>query len=191
MNDFAQRREVEVNLGSSQNVTATPAMAMGGGIEPHIDFELDVKIFFNSGKCVLHTKDQVKNEELSNNARNYSASEMANNVSPSISNNGANLAKAHHSSFIKSRSSAKLTKFYAYGNRRDYYSVGMNPDFTVFLIPGLDIKLHYSSKSIIMQDEDRDKEQSNFRNSTNGIRFLRLNLCHNQLYIFFSTRQKT
>lgn len=25
--------------------------------EPNIDFELDVKVFINSGKCVLHTKD--------------------------------------------------------------------------------------------------------------------------------------
>src|ERR1700761_5163055 len=34
--------------------------------EPNIDFELDVKIFFNSGKCVLHTKEApVKGEDSS------------------------------------------------------------------------------------------------------------------------------
>lgn len=32
--------------------------------EPNIDFELDVKVFFNSGKCVLHTKDFTKEEEF-------------------------------------------------------------------------------------------------------------------------------
>lgn len=32
--------------------------------EPNIDFELDVKVFFNSGKCVLHTKDFSKEEEF-------------------------------------------------------------------------------------------------------------------------------
>lgn len=32
--------------------------------EPNIDFELDVKVFINSGKCVLHTKDQTREDEL-------------------------------------------------------------------------------------------------------------------------------
>lgn len=32
--------------------------------EPNIDFELDVKVFINSGKCVLHTKDSVKEDEI-------------------------------------------------------------------------------------------------------------------------------
>lgn len=31
--------------------------------EPSIDFELDIKVFFNSGKCVLHTKDPAREEE--------------------------------------------------------------------------------------------------------------------------------
>lgn len=31
--------------------------------EPNIDLELDVKVFINSGKCVLHTKDNVREEE--------------------------------------------------------------------------------------------------------------------------------
>lgn len=32
--------------------------------EPNIDLELDVKVFINSGKCVLHTKDPVRDEEI-------------------------------------------------------------------------------------------------------------------------------
>lgn len=32
--------------------------------EPNIDLELDVKVFINSGKCVLHTKDQIREEEI-------------------------------------------------------------------------------------------------------------------------------
>lgn len=32
--------------------------------EPNIDLELDVKVFINSGKCVLHTKDLVREEEI-------------------------------------------------------------------------------------------------------------------------------
>lgn len=33
-------------------------------LEPNIDFELDVKVLINSGKCVLHTKDPAKEDEL-------------------------------------------------------------------------------------------------------------------------------
>lgn len=150
-----------MNMGST-----TSAMNVGTGIEPHIDFELDVKIFFNSGKCVLHTKDQVKNEDFTNSSRNFSATEMSNNahsVSPTLSVNNSSNLMVPKTSLNKSRSSTKLSKFYAYGNRREY-SVGMNPDFTVFLIPGLDIKLHYSSKSTVSQEDDKDKEQAHFRN---------------------------
>lgn len=176
-----------------------PPSAGGGGaalpsnLEPKIDFELDVKIFFNSGKCVLHTKDQqTKNAEaMMNSARNMSALDMAaaaermqntanaSSVSPTLS--GSNAAAAGNAqattkastllptSIIKSRSSNKLSKFYGYGNnsyRHHMPSAGMNPDFTVFLIPGLDIKLHYTSKSISNAgEEDKDsKEQAHFKN---------------------------
>lgn len=33
-------------------------------LEPNIDFELDVKVLINSGKCVLHTKDPAREDEL-------------------------------------------------------------------------------------------------------------------------------
>ena len=166
---------------------------MPSNLEPKIDFELDVKIFFNSGKCVLHTKDQqTKNAEaMMNSARNMSALDMAaaaermqntantSSVSPTLS--GSNAAAAGNAqattkastllptSIIKSRSSNKLSKFYGYGNnsyRHHMPSAGMNPDFTVFLIPGLDIKLHYTSKSISNAgEEDKDsKEQAHFKN---------------------------
>lgn len=32
--------------------------------EPNIDLELDVKVLINSGKCVLHTKDPMKEDEI-------------------------------------------------------------------------------------------------------------------------------
>lgn len=32
-------------------------------LDPNIDFELDVKVLIKSGKCVLHTKDPVRDEE--------------------------------------------------------------------------------------------------------------------------------
>ena len=31
--------------------------------EPNIDFELDIKVFIDSGKCVLHPKDSKEDEQ--------------------------------------------------------------------------------------------------------------------------------
>lgn len=40
-----------------------PAPVQNKSQEPNIDFELDVKVLINSGKCVLHTKDPAQKEE--------------------------------------------------------------------------------------------------------------------------------
>lgn len=32
-------------------------------LEPNVDLELDVKVFINSGKCVLHTKPKDEDSE--------------------------------------------------------------------------------------------------------------------------------
>lgn len=56
---------------SEQKVHSSPLHSSGIGSsqppkqqEPNIDLELDVKVFINSGKCVLHTKDPVREEEM-------------------------------------------------------------------------------------------------------------------------------
>lgn len=46
------------SVSSSSHVTTQKAQ------EPNIDFELDVKVLINSGKCVLHTKDPSREDEL-------------------------------------------------------------------------------------------------------------------------------
>lgn len=61
-------------LPTNQAFLASPAQPTNSSIsqtnssqnpqEPNIDLELDIKVFINSGKCVLHTKDNVKDEEV-------------------------------------------------------------------------------------------------------------------------------
>lgn len=46
------------------STTSSPHMAFQKPQEPNIDFELDVKVLINSGKCVLHTKDPGREDEL-------------------------------------------------------------------------------------------------------------------------------
>lgn len=46
---------------SEKRSTSNPSIGSGGSksvIEPNVDFELDVKVFIDSGKCVLHPKDE-------------------------------------------------------------------------------------------------------------------------------------
>lgn len=57
------------NLTSDHGVNSNTHQATMSGTtpkaqEPNIDLELDVKVLINSGKCVLHTKDPIKEEEL-------------------------------------------------------------------------------------------------------------------------------
>lgn len=44
--------------------TSSPYYLSQKSQEPNIDFELDVKVLINRGKCVLHTKDPAKEDEL-------------------------------------------------------------------------------------------------------------------------------
>lgn len=44
--------------------TSSPYITSQKTQEPNIDFELDVKVLINSGKCVLHTKDPGKEDEI-------------------------------------------------------------------------------------------------------------------------------
>lgn len=152
-------------LKSSQQSQPIASTAHLTSVEPRIDFELDVKIFFNSGQCVLHTKDQKTNDATENSFnRNFSNvdtgggganhnAEHTSNMSPTLSSSQI----AARASINKSRSAAKLSRSYG------YRSTSTQPDFTVFLIPGLDIKLYYSSKSILAQHEP-ENEQAHFRN---------------------------
>ena len=48
-------------------MTASSNPSIGSGSksvqEPNIDFELDIKVFIDSGKCVLHPKDSKDDEQ--------------------------------------------------------------------------------------------------------------------------------
>lgn len=99
--------------------------------EPNIDFELDIKVLVNSGKCVLHTKS-LNDEKI--------------NV------NTASTAKHHKrersigtdwGSPIASRRNKDKNRL-RYTNPQNSVLV----DLTIFHIPGLDVKLHYESKTV-------------------------------------------
>lgn len=99
--------------------------------EPSIDFELDIKVLVNSGKCVLHTKDVIDEK--------MSANSSTNNVR--THKREKSIGTEWGGSPIASRRSKEK-------NRLKYNPPpGALVDLTRFLIPGLDVKLFYQSKT--------------------------------------------
>ncbi|XP_037508122.1 transmembrane protein KIAA1109 [Rhipicephalus sanguineus] len=112
----------------------TPVPSKQQQVEPSIDFELDIKVFFNSGKCVLHTRDHeeetIKMTRTMRKERSFSGG-LPDGGSPTRRRSGP---RSHPSSsrmrFPPAASAA---------------SSQVTTDFTVFLVPGLDVKVHYNS----------------------------------------------
>ncbi|KAL0269606.1 UNVERIFIED_CONTAM: hypothetical protein PYX00_007281 [Menopon gallinae] len=104
--------------------------------EPNIDFELDVKVFINSGKCVLHTKDYLREEELKLSHRMKKERSCSGGMFefPPTSPN----ASRRNKDSKQTTSSTRLR--YGHGN------IAQLIDLTIFRIPGLDVKVHYESR---------------------------------------------
>nr|XP_037285868.1 transmembrane protein KIAA1109 homolog [Rhipicephalus microplus] len=112
----------------------TPVPSKQQQVEPSIDFELDIKVFFNSGKCVLHTRDHeeeaTKTTRTMRKERSFSGG-LPDGGSPTRRRSGP---RSHPSS---SRMRFPPTASAAPSQ--------VMTDFTVFLVPGLDVKVHYNS----------------------------------------------
>lgn len=100
--------------------------------EPNIDFELDIKVLVNSGKCVLHTKS-LNDDKL--NVSTAAANVKQHKRERSIGTDWG--------SPIASRRNKEKNRL-RYTNPQNAVLV----DLTIFHIPGLDVKLHYESKTI-------------------------------------------
>ncbi|XP_053696625.1 bridge-like lipid transfer protein family member 1 [Sabethes cyaneus] len=98
--------------------------------EPNIDFELDIKVLVNSGKCVLHTKD-ITDEKMST---SVSSTVKQHKRERSI---GTDWGSPVPSRRAKEKSRIKYNSPYT-----------ALVDLTIFHIPGLDVKLQYQSKII-------------------------------------------
>ncbi|XP_048267008.1 transmembrane protein KIAA1109 homolog isoform X2 [Bombus terrestris] len=121
--------------------TSSPYITPQKTQEPNIDFELDVKVLINSGKCVLHTKDPGKEDEIkimSRMKKERSCSGGTFEFQPSSPSS----SRKHLSS--KEKSSTASTSRLRYLQHTNVPLV----DLTIFHIPGLDVKVHYESKTL-------------------------------------------
>ncbi|XP_024891805.1 uncharacterized protein KIAA1109-like isoform X13 [Temnothorax curvispinosus] len=121
--------------------TSSPFITSQKTQEPNIDFELDVKVLINSGKCVLHTKDPGKEDEiklLSRMKKERSCSGGTFEFQP-----GSPSSSRKH---LNSKEKPSTTST----SRLKYLQHASVPlvDLTIFHIPGLDVKVHYESKTL-------------------------------------------
>lgn len=177
--------------GSSSSSTGptTQRQPSSGGHavqEPNIDFELDVVVYFNSGKCVFHTREVSKDEDGNSSSssgprrmvkeRSFTGNLLdaaaATGSAGATLNGGISSPKNSHPRYHQRSSSGSLQKMMTTSTgglkvnvsssrlmRHSGLSTSQHQtECTVFLIPGLDIKVHYNSKNVTL-DSSPDKNQ--------------------------------
>ena len=132
-----QRESLSFNTSSS-NAGISGAAAAASGLkaaEPNVDFEFHVNIIINSGKCVLHTlREEEREKRRMKKDRSFSGN-VIDSSSPSVSRKGVRAATGD---FKTAHSSTRL---------REMRSMPAATDITTFYIPGLDVRVHYMSKT--------------------------------------------
>lgn len=110
-----------------------------GQKEPNIDFELDIKVLINSGKCVLHTKE-INDEKLTATTTRDSSKHHRRQQSTGTD----------WGSPVPSRRNKDKNSRLRYNTAHS-----LLVDLTIFHIPGLDVKLHYESKTLVEEISPR------------------------------------
>lgn len=98
--------------------------------EPNIDLELDVKVHINSGKCVLHTEEPPRDEEPRGGRPRVGRSASGGLGAPAEPQGGGAGSPGAR------RRPAGAARLHA------------APDATVFRVPGLQLKVHYDSRTL-------------------------------------------
>uniref|UniRef100_A0A8C8SUD8 KIAA1109 n=1 Tax=Pelusios castaneus TaxID=367368 RepID=A0A8C8SUD8_9SAUR len=130
---------------------ATPANrnVTGTTTERNIDFELDIRVEIDCGKCVLHpTTLQQEHDEISLRRSYDRSSRSLDQESPSKKKKfQTNYASTTHLLAGKKVPSSLQTK-------------PSDLETTVFYIPGVDVKLHYNSKTLKTESPNTSRGSS-------------------------------
>ncbi|XP_036089345.1 transmembrane protein KIAA1109 homolog isoform X3 [Rousettus aegyptiacus] len=121
----------------------------GTATERNIDFELDIRVEIDSGKCVLHPTTLLQEHDDISLRRSYDRSSRSlDQDSPSKKRKfQTNYASATHLVAGKKVPSSLQTK-------------PSDVETTVFYIPGVDVKLHYNSKTLKTESPNASRGSS-------------------------------
>ncbi|XP_036372850.1 transmembrane protein KIAA1109 homolog isoform X4 [Megalops cyprinoides] len=135
----------------SERWPGTPAgrSAVSSATERNIDFELDVRVEIDSGKCVLHpTTQQAEHDDISLRrscdrslrSLDQESPPKKKKIQPAYTSTAHLLAGKKVPSSLQTKSSDSET--------------------TVFYIPGVDVKLHYNSKTLKTESPNASRGSS-------------------------------
>uniref|UniRef100_A0A672J8A9 Si:ch211-233a24.2 n=1 Tax=Salarias fasciatus TaxID=181472 RepID=A0A672J8A9_SALFA len=128
----------------SERWPSTPANRgfSGPATERNIDFELDVRVEIDSGKCVLHpTTQQPEHEDISfKRSLDQESPPKKKKLQPTYTSTTHLLAGKKCPSSLQTKSNDMET--------------------TVFYIPGVDVKLHYNSKTLKTESPNASRGSS-------------------------------
>ncbi|XP_054546358.1 bridge-like lipid transfer protein family member 1 isoform X3 [Talpa occidentalis] len=130
--------------------TAPASRSLGGAAtERNIDFELDIRVEIDSGKCVLHPSTLLQEHDDISLRRSYDRSSRSlDQDSPSKKKKfQTNYASTTHLMAGKKVPSSLQTK-------------PGDQETTVFYIPGVDVKLHYNSKTLKTESPNTSRGSS-------------------------------
>ncbi|XP_036914479.1 transmembrane protein KIAA1109 homolog isoform X1 [Sturnira hondurensis] len=120
----------------------------GTASERNIDFELDIRVEIDSGKCVLHPTTLLQEHDDISLRRSYDRSSRSlDQDSPSKKKFQTNYASTTHLMTSKKVPSSLQTK-------------PSDLETTVFYIPGVDVKLHYNSKTLKTESPNASRGSS-------------------------------
>uniref|UniRef100_A0A8C0XEF4 Bridge-like lipid transfer protein family member 1 C-terminal domain-containing protein n=1 Tax=Castor canadensis TaxID=51338 RepID=A0A8C0XEF4_CASCN len=121
----------------------------GTATERNIDFELDIRVEIDSGKCVLHPTTLLQEHDDISLRRSYDRSSRSlDQDSPSKKKKfQTNYASTTHLMSGKKVPSSLQTK-------------SSDLETTVFYIPGVDVKLHYNSKTLKTESPNASRGSS-------------------------------
>ncbi len=130
--DASSNATRQSTLSPRSGGTLPPHAAGSKAVEPNVDFEFHVKIFINSGKCVVHSLREEEKQQQQQRSMKKDRS-----FSGNIFLDSPNLSRKLNPDFKHVHSSTRL---------RDARM--SHPEATTtFFIPGLDTRVHYISKT--------------------------------------------
>ncbi|CAH0548963.1 unnamed protein product [Brassicogethes aeneus] len=138
----------QTNLNQSGGVGGTSVAQKPQ--EPNIDLELDVKVFINSGKCVLHTKDPAREEEIKLSRMRKDRSCSAGLLEFPTTSSSPDAGRRNKDKLLGQSSASKM-------RTTPHASL---VDLTIFHIPGMDVKLQYQSKVVTAVDTPTQPDQT-------------------------------
>ncbi|ESO89448.1 hypothetical protein LOTGIDRAFT_234295 [Lottia gigantea] len=124
-----ENRQRSTTIESAQSVQSGQIKT---ATEPSIDFELDIKVFIDSGKCVLYPKE-AKEEEVKKQLKREKSGGLSDSGSPVVRR--------------KMKQQDSVTSVTGSGKKTQQQTSQTQGEQTVFFLPSVDVKVHYNSKT--------------------------------------------